>query len=102
MKKAFLFCFADDVGTADTVKDIVARLPQVAAWRYEMQHAIFLVSEYTANELAHALSAQIPRKYFIITELSTDIDTSQGWVSKDTAYLIQNKALKPPEPKAIN
>ncbi|WP_421920101.1 hypothetical protein [Marinifilum sp.] len=94
MRKAYLFVYSDNLGTRDEVKNCMDNIPEVYTWRYDMPNSFYIISEYSADEIARAINSYTGKTRFIVSEIT---DNKQGWLSEDTWYLINNKTHKPKE-----
>jgi len=93
MSKAYLLAFSDDLGTRVEIKEFLEVMPSVLTWRYDMTNAFYIISEKTAETIASELLERIKnRGRFIITEVT---DNRQGWLTKDSWYLMRYKEHKP-------
>jgi hypothetical protein len=92
MRKAYLFVYADKFGTREEVTKCVDNISEVITWRYDMPNSFYLISEHTADQLAHAIHDYTGKTSFIVSEITSN---KQGWLSPDTWYLINNKHHKP-------
>lgn len=96
MRRAYIFSFADAMGTASEVKSIMPQLAGVLHWRYELAHTIFMISEESADFLAKQILAHYPNKRFIVAEVHTADGACQGWLDEASWYFLLNKKPAPP------
>jgi hypothetical protein len=97
VRKAFLLAYSNSLGTRDQVKQYLNSMPEVYHWRYDLPNAFYLISNSTSKDLGialHRLAGNQGR--FIIVE----IQSSYGWLPKQTWYLIKNKEHPPKLPDA--
>lgn len=87
--KAYLFVYSDSLGTRDQVKNCLSTIKQVYTWRYDMPNSFYLLSEYSANEIATSIRQVLGNQRFFITEIFGS--NKQGWLSKETWHLINHK-----------
>jgi hypothetical protein len=93
MKKSYVFIYNSTVGDRDTVKDWLNDIPEIIHWRFDIPNSFYLVSEKNAEWLAAKINLRTGKRgRFLITEYS---DNSQGWLSEDSWYLLNNKKRKP-------
>lgn len=93
MKKAYLFAYANSLGDRDTVKNVLNNLRVVEKWRYDMPNSFYLVSEYSAKQIAQEIRGLVNDKgRFIVSEIS---ENSYGWLTDGSWHLIQNHEYKP-------
>jgi len=93
MKMAYLFLYNDEVGTREKITQVLDRMSRVITWRYDMPHCYYVISESTAEELHQQfqlINGNLGRYLFI--EASAN---RQGWMLKDTWYLLTNKTHRP-------
>ncbi|MDD4183682.1 MAG: hypothetical protein PHT53_07710 [Candidatus Omnitrophica bacterium] len=91
MKKAYLLAFSDSLGTREEVKNCVKNFPGIT-WRYDMSNAFYIISEENANQISTRIQNYFGKNgRFIVTEIS-DLN-KQGWLTKDSWFLINNKKL---------
>lgn len=89
MKRAYLLVYNADVGTRDSLLQIIDTMPEVTNWRYELPYTFYLISELSANDLAHRLRTLTGDKgRFLITEVSPN---KQGWLPKDSWHFLNDK-----------
>lgn len=93
MKKSYLLVFNSQLGTLETVKNMLNGMPMVEKWRYDLPNAFYIVSQHTARQIAEQLYAIGGKKgMFILTEIPGN---SWGWLTNESWYLIQNHEYKP-------
>ncbi len=88
MRQAYIFCYSSDVGTRDTVTDVIDKLPSVLNWRYELPNTFLLVSEKSADDLAKEIRRHLGKGRFIVVELGPN---RQGWLLPSAWKLIKDK-----------
>jgi hypothetical protein len=97
MRKAYLLAYSSTLGTQDEVKECLNTLPQVITWRLDLPNAIYIISEEEALTLAELIrKCRGGKGRFIITEIPSN---SNGWLTPESWFLIQNKRQKPKTPK---
>jgi hypothetical protein len=93
MKKAYLLVYDSFLGNRDEVKDILNHMYMIDKWRYDMPNSFYIISEYSAEQIAKEIRKITGDKgKFIVSELQAN---SYGWLTKESWYLIQNKEYKP-------
>lgn len=93
MKIAYLLIYNDEVGTREEIKDILNRMQMIETWRYDMPNMFYIISIYSAQQIAQQIRELSGNKgRFIITE---NTGNSYGWLASESWYLLQNKAHKP-------
>lgn len=91
MKKTYILVYSNSFGTREEAKDCVDNIPEVYTWRYDMPNSFYLISDYSADEIARAINDYTGKTKFIVSEITSN---KQGWLSKKTWYLINNKRHK--------
>ncbi len=94
MKMAYLLVYNDALGSREDVKRCLNEMDAVITWRYDLPHSFYVVSEVDARTLADSIRERLGTGRFLIAEITTN---KQGWLPKDTWYLLNNKADKPKE-----
>jgi hypothetical protein len=95
MKKCYLLAHSSAAASHAQMKTILNTIDEVVHWRSEMACVFFVVSEKSASDLTKLIRAQSGDKgRFIISEITQN---RNGWITKDSWYMINNKELKPPE-----
>lgn len=92
MRKAYILVYSNNLGTRDQVKECLDNISQVITWRYDMPNSFYIISEDSADEIARAIHDYTGKTKFIVSEITSN---KQGWLSKETWYLINNKKHKP-------
>jgi hypothetical protein len=93
LKKAYLLAFSSTLGTRETVKGILNRVPEVLTWRTDLPNAFYVISRADTATLARKIREAAGGKgRFIITEISNE---RNGWITPESWYLIREKQLKP-------
>lgn len=93
MSKAYLFVYDQTTGDREKVKAVLNGISMVNKWRYDMPNTFYIISDYTAEQLARAIRKSIGDKgRFIVSEIPSN---SFGWLTGESWYLIQNKKYKP-------
>jgi len=93
MRKSYIFIYSDSMGTRDQVKAYLNQINIILDWRYDLPNTFYLISEYSANEIVDAIRRVTGNTLFLVTEYSHS--NSQGWLSKETWYLLNNARRKP-------
>lgn len=93
MKKSYLLAYSDSLGTRDEIKECLSGLDVIDTWRFDMPYTFYVISDNSANEISQAIRDSLGNGRFIITEISSE--NKQGWLPKETWYLINNKKRKP-------
>lgn len=88
MRKAYILVYSDKLGTREEVKNCLDNIKQVNTWRFDIPNSFYIISDYSANELAEAIHEFTGKKKFLVSELTSN---RQGWLSDETWYLIENK-----------
>jgi len=92
MRKSYLFIFNDSVGITEAVKEVIDKMPYVYTWRRDMPNVFYIVSDYSAEDLAEQFEKLNGSKgRFIFMEYTSN---SQGRLSERTWYLLNNKRLR--------
>jgi hypothetical protein len=95
VRKAYLLIYSDHTGSRDRIKYWANQEPMVATWRYDLPNCFYLISEYSANDLAESLRSFTGNAgRFLIVEPSAN---RQGWLPSASWYLLRNKKHKPKE-----
>ena len=95
MKKVYIFIYTGRVGTREEVKDVIDSIPEIIAWRSEIPHSFYIVSESNADFLADIFLQRLGKKgLFLVSEISNNY---QGWLPKRTWHLLNKKELPPKE-----
>jgi len=92
MRKAYILVYSDNLGSRAQVKECIDNISEVITWRCDMPNSFYLISENSANEIASAIHNYTGKTKFLVTEITSN---KQGWLSKDTWYLINNKKHQP-------
>ncbi|HED07288.1 MAG TPA: hypothetical protein ENI57_04135 [Ignavibacteria bacterium] len=92
MRKAYILVYSDVLGTREEVKKCMDSIPQVDTWRYDLPNSFYIISEYSADEIARAINNFTGKTNFIVSEITSN---KQGWLSEETWYLINNKTHMP-------
>lgn len=93
MRKAYIFIYSDSTGGRETLKAWANAEPAVLHWRYDMPHALYLISEQDASVLSDSFIEFNGNKgRFLIMEAT---DNRQGRLPSETWYLLRNKQQKP-------
>ena len=72
-RRAYLFVYAEDLGTREELRDFLDGLPEVLNWRYDLPNAFYIVSESEASELAKKIR-RIGDGRFVVTEIPENSD----------------------------
>ncbi|MCT4588348.1 MAG: hypothetical protein N4A71_11035 [Carboxylicivirga sp.] len=92
MRKAYLLVYSDKLGSRDQMKECLNQMNEVYTWRFDIPHSFYVISEYSAEDIAKRIIEIRGRGRFVITEIS---ENRQGMANPDTWYLLRNKKLKP-------
>ena len=96
MRRTYLFVFGFSLGTHEQVLKCVQSLPSVVAWRYDMQNAFYIVSDFDANTIAIQIKNHFNNNgLFIVTQISAPVSDTQGWLPRASWHLIQTNTLMP-------
>lgn len=94
MRKAYILVYSDKLGTREQVKKCMDSIKEVYTWRYDMPNSFYIISDYSADQIAKAIHDFTGNTRFLVSEITSN---KQGWLSDDTWYLINNKRHKPKE-----
>ena len=93
MRKAYVLIYSDATGGRETIRAWANQEPMLLHWRYDMPHSFYLISEHDASDLAKSLrNFTGNRGRFLIVEAG---ENRQGWLPKETWYLLNNKKKMP-------
>lgn len=92
MRKAYILVYSDNLGTREEVIKCMDSISQVYTWRYDISNSFYIISDYSADEIARAIHDFTGKTSFLVSEITSN---KQGWLSEDTWYLINNKTHKP-------
>ena len=92
MRKSYLLVYNDNFGTREEAKEVLNKIAEISNWRYDMPYMFYIVSEYSAKQIASKIREHIGKGAFIVTE---NTDNSYGWLNGESWYLLQNKVHKP-------
>ena len=92
MRKSYFFVYNDTVGTREQMKNVIDRMSYVITWRYDMPNVFYIISEYSAGELARQFESINGTKGFFIFQEHTY--NSQGRLTGDSWHLLNNKYHK--------
>lgn len=93
MRKSYIFIYSDSMGTREQVKSYLNQITIILDWRYELPNTFYLISEHSANEIVAEIRRITGNSLFLVTEYSHQ--NSQGWLSNETWYLLNNARRKP-------
>ena len=94
MKKSYLFVYSNNTGTRDEVKNIINSMTEIEKWRYDIPNCFYLISEYTAQQIAEKFKS-LTSNEVNISFLITEIDNNYwGWLSEESWSVIRNKEYK--------
>ena len=93
MKKSYVFIYNDTVGSREHVKNILDQMSYVETWRFDMPNVFYIISEFTAGDLAQQFESFNGTKGFFIFQEHTE--NSQGRLTGDSWYLLNNKEHNP-------
>ena len=89
MRKSYLFIYNDTVGTREQAKNVIDQMSYVITWRYDMPNVFYIISEYSAGDLARQFeSINGTNGRFIFQEFT---DNSQGRLTDESWYLLNYK-----------
>ena len=88
-RHAYLFVYAEDLGTREDLRDFLDGLPEVLNWRYDLPNAFYIVSESEASELAKKIK-RIGDGRFVVTEIP---ENSDGWLPRRSWEIVLSKPL---------
>ena len=92
MRRAYLFVYADDLGTRDEIKDFINARPEVLYWRYDLPNTFYLISDQAAQVLSDTIHTFNKREAsYIVCEAG---ENKQGWLVPDTWHLLNSKYPK--------
>lgn len=94
MRKAYILVYSDKLGTREEVKHCIDSIKEVYTWRYDMSNSFYIISDYSADQIATAIHDFTGKTRFLVSEITSN---KQGWLPDDTWYLINNKKHKPKE-----
>jgi hypothetical protein len=98
MRKSYLLVYSDSLGTRDEIKDCLNNMPEIIHWRYDIPQCFYIVSEEDATVIANKLRELRGNKgRFIISEITVN---RQGWLPRQSWYLINNKKHMSKDSKA--
>src|SRR5438552_14171145 len=98
MKKSYVLIYGNAPHSGSflaraAIREWANKSPLVETWRTELPNCFYLVSEASANDLAIDLRNNVRTlRNFLIIEAS---ENRQGWLSKETWYLLRHKKQKP-------
>ena len=93
MKKTYMLVYSSDLGDREKAKSILNGLHMIEKWRYDLPNCFYLVSEYSAMEIAKEIRSRSNENgRFIISEIPSN---SYGWLSDGSWHLIQYQEYKP-------
>ena len=78
MKKAYLLIYDDEVGTREEIKNILNRMQIVETWRYDMPNMFYIISTYSAQQIAQQIRELSGDKGRLIVTENTG--NSYGWL----------------------
>ena len=92
MTRAYIMVHSEEFGTREVVKGYLNQIPEISHWRYDLPNCFYLISAASANVLADKLRNMSNKGRFIVLEYT---DNSQGWLTKQSWYLLNNKSYMP-------
>jgi hypothetical protein len=93
VSNAFLLIYSDSLGTRDQIKAVLNSMPEVIIWRTDLPHCFYIISDDDAGVLARGIRAGRGNKgRFLVSEVSAN---KQGWLPKESWYLMRYKTHKP-------
>lgn len=88
-RKAYIFTYNDEVGSREELMEYIDGVPEILNWRFDMQHAFYLVSELDAEQLASKIREYSGRKgRFLVAEIDRN---KQGWLPRGTWRFLNRK-----------
>ena len=90
MSKAYILVYEDKIGSRERVRDFLDKQSKIETWRFDLPNTFYLISDYSANELADVFLRLTEKDgRFIIAHLGAD---KQGWLPRDTWNFINQKS----------
>jgi len=94
MSYSYILCYDDAFGDRDKVKGYMNSIPQITHWRYDLPHCFYVVSTSSSADIItnqlRRLSGEQGRFFFMQYH-----ENSQGWLTAESWYLLNNKNYKP-------
>jgi len=88
MRKSY-FVYNDTVGTLEEVRTVLDKMSYVYTWRYDMPNVFYIVSDYSADQLAKQFEGFAGTEgRFIFLEYTGN---SQGRLTGESWFLLNNK-----------
>jgi hypothetical protein len=96
MRRTYLFAFSPSLGTHEEVLKCVQSLPSMVFWRYDLPNAFYIVSDADANTIALQIINHFNNNgFFVVTQISSVVSDTQGWLPNASWHLIHHKTLMP-------
>jgi len=93
MTKSYLFIYSNKVGSNEEIKGCLNRMSTVTDWRTEISNVFFVVSTYSAHDIAKEFEGiRGSSGRFVFVEYNTN---AQGRLTSEAWYLLKNKCRKP-------
>ncbi len=93
MRKAYLLVFNTSFADRKAIIDTLNICDTVITWRYDLSHAIYIISEYSAHDIAKELESHLGTQgRYLVLEYT---ENSQGRLTGESWYLLNNKYHKP-------
>jgi len=92
IRRAYVLVYSKKLGSREQVRKCIDSIQEVSTWRYDMPNCFYLISNYSADQIATAIHNYTGKTSFLVSEITAN---KQGWLSKETWYLINNKYHKP-------
>lgn len=94
MRKAYLLVFNTAYASREKLIEALDQCRTVITWRYDLSHAIYIISENSAHEIATELEMHTgtgPGRYLILEYTGN----SQGRLTGESWHLLNEKYHKP-------
>jgi len=93
MKKPYLLIFSNVVGSREEIVKVLDQMSTVITWMYDIPNVIYVISEYSAQELYEEFAKlRSTEGRFMFAEITSNL---QGMMMEDTWFLFENKYNKP-------
>lgn len=88
MRRAYLFIYADELGSRDDIKQFLNARPEMLYWRYDLPNTFYLISDQTAQVLADVIQTFNTRgASYLVCEAGAN---KQGLLVPDTWHLLNS------------
>lgn len=95
--KSYIFVFSGGVAERDILVEILNKTPEIYTWRYDMESCFYLLSNYTARQIAESIKRQHPSiGRHVITKFG---DEYWGELTTDSWYMLEKCETPPPPNK---